>query len=596
MNIIGIPENIGIDLKFYVFRRLLDSDKPEAEAYARESGIPESEIQKALDVKTPATPTSLINSKEFDEYTALGKLRANVYWNGRSIVISNNKTEEYEEEVSLEYKQGNIYKRVYRLTYNNEESDTTTLIASLGLIIKNAYIESGKPYLVYLMPFDKQDNIVDFDTAIDRIGSTARLNTGQMHFLWRLMVGISNDFIQLGERNFKENGIYISSDKVKVVFSDSIDPKDTLEKLKKLYEETDEGMKPILSNCLLYSSFIPLNEAFRNKDYIVPALLIHGKAGDGKSSIARFCTVRGYGNRFLDKTEQDVVTAASMRENFSVTNLPILIDEISEKTMRSHLGYLKSALSGTGSASRGRKSGGNIYWHSRTIPIYTSNESISIDSGMNRRLFKMHSLSTGSRNISKWIEIRNSIPEGFLYTILKGLDGKNIDEIIKETLSNVHSDEDIIYAYLEYMEKYFRNLYSSYGLESPFKCFRIREQDEQDIYDAFVDYFISANQLDPKTKIKLDVDYFIVEEEGKTYYYITSKGYGIFRRDYPIAPAYMQTFVDNAPQSEEIHFDYVSKRLNKHLQRVISLSLRSISKVVFTEENKGLEVFNRKTN
>ena len=415
MEIIGIDEKSTKLLAVEIYNRLVDSEKPEADDFAKFIGIPKETIDSIKGRVIPAIPSEALKQfVEFNEYTALGMLREDLYHRGRTIVISNNTTDEVEQEISLAYKNGNIYKNTLEINYEKDKSiHNTSLVASLGLVIKNAFIEGGTVFLMFRMPFDKEDQIVEFDVAVEKISSIARLSTSQTHFLWRLLVGIVEDFIKIGDRNFNENGIYVSDGKIKVV-SSKYDTKKILESLKKLYEATDDGMKPIFSNTLLYSAIIPLNESFRQKEYIVPAMLIYGKAGDGKSAIAKLCIVKGYGNRFLDKTEQDVATLASMRENFSRTNLPLLIEEISEKAMEKHVGYLKSALTGTGSASRGRKTGGNLTWHTRTIPVYTSNEGISIDSGMNRRLFKMHSYSSVNKNVSVWKNIYNEIPDGFM--------------------------------------------------------------------------------------------------------------------------------------------------------------------------------------
>ena len=596
MEIIGIDEKTSKTLAYEIFCRLMDSEKPEAEDYAKAMGIPQETIDTIKHKEIPSVPAEALKPyTEFNTYTALGVLRQDLYYKGRTIVISNNTTDEIEQEISLEYKSGNIYKNILEINYEKDKTiHNTSLVASLGLVIKNAFVEGGTVYLIFRMPFDKEDQMVEFDIAVEKISSIARLSTSQTHFLWRLLVGVVEDFLKIGDRNFNENGIYISDGKIKVV-STQYDTRKVLENLKKLYEATDEGMKPIFSNTFLYSAMIPLNEPFRQKEYIVPALLIYGKAGDGKSAIAKLCIVKGYGNRFLDKTEQDVATLASMRENFSRTNLPLLIEEISEKAMEKHVGYLKSALTGTGSASRGRKTGGNITWHTRTIPVYTSNEGISIDSGMNRRLFKMHSFSSVNKNVSVWKNIYNEIPDGFMYAIAQVYNGKNIDDLIKECVSTVSSDEDIIYSYITYMEKLVSDLYKSYGMESPFKSYRIREQDEQDLYNAFIDYFtIADNEYDTKGRVKLNVDFVTVDNKDSTDFYITAKGYGIFKKDYPRAPEYLTTFVDNAPQTEEISFKYVFKRLLGHTQRVILMTIKNMEKRVYVTNEKELDKFSIK--
>ena len=594
MEITGLTEKEFKAYSVEIYKRLLDSEKDsEADKFAEYCGFTKEQIQAYKSSETPHSPSKPLDAfTDFNKYTALGKLREELYHYGRTIVISTNTVGDLEQEISLEYKLGNIYKNINEIDYSKDKSsNNTALIASLGLVIKNAYTENGVVYLIYRMPFDKEDQIVEFDIAVEKISAIARLSTSQTHFLWRLLVGIVKEFIEIGDRNLSENGIYVIEGKVRVI-SEKFDTKKVLEDLKALYEVTDEGMKPIFSNTLLYSAIIPLNESFRQKEYLFPALLIYGKAGDGKSAIAKLCIVKGYGNRFLDKTEQDVATLASMRENFSRTNLPLLIEEISEKAMEKHVGYLKSALTGTGSASRGRKSGGNMTWHTRTIPVYTSNEGISIDSGMNRRLFKMHSFSSVNKNVSIWKNIYNSIPDGFMYTIAAAYDGRKIDEIIKECVSAVSSDSEIIYSYLTYMEKLVSDLYKSYGLESPFKSFKIREQDEQDLYNAFIDYFtLAENDYDNRSRVKPNVDFVTVVNGETTEFYITAKGYGIFKKDYPKAPDYLTTFIDNAPQTEEVTFKYVVKRVLGHSQRVALMTIKNMEKRIYVENKKLLDEY-----
>lgn len=580
-----LPKEIIELYSLEILQRLVDSDKAdEAYEFAKEKGL-EAIFEEDRRRTTPVEICEYLKGfSAFDEFTALGKLREELYHQGRSIEVSRHNTKDKEEIIYYEYKKGNLYERKEIVDLSKEEESTQIkLMSSLELIIKNAFHEGNSVYLVYKMPF-KDEATEEFDIAIEKISNIARLNTSQSHFLWRLLIGISSEFLKLDSRIYTDNGVYVS-DKIKVIAKD-LPEKPVLENLIKLYNLTDKGMRNILSNTFLYSMFIPLNEPFRARDYIVPALLIYGRGGDGKSAIVRLCTVKGYGNRFLDKTEQDVATVASMRENFSKTNLPLLIDEISEKAMEKHIGYLKSALTGMGSASRGRITGGNKEWKTRTIPIYTSNEAINIDSGANRRLFKMQSKSIEPKRISNWKDVYNELPDGFMYIFLKRLDGKAVADIVKETVSGVNTDDELSYAYMKYMQNIADSVFKEYGLENPFRVSNIREEDESDIYNAFIDYFASAYDMYPNiTKARAGADYAVEDAQDGRHYYITAKGYGYFRKDFPAAPVYTTTFVNNAPKMDDVVFEYITKKVLGHTQRVIHMLIKSLERSVFPDEN-----------
>lgn len=535
--------------------------------------------------------------EEFDAKTPLATLKIQTYSNYEySIGISTNTDKNgnpMETEQFLMVSNGNLYEKTVTIVESERGSSEvihSKIRAKINLRIFYTYYDGDSVYVAYRVGRDRKTRIEELNIAITTIKGLYNLSARDGYLLKLYLEEVSKEFLKYDKP--VDSALSIINGEISVTvpteLTNEANEKATLEALFNLYNITTQ--KQSFNLLALYSPILPLNMELRKRDCIVHIPMLIGKAGAGKSALAKLFVVNGFNNPEADRTEDNIYTKASFRELFSRNTLPIMIDEITAPVLTRIAGSIKSLATGSGKHSRGRIGGGLNEWQMLSIPVFTSNEMIYIDAGIERRLIKVIADDTKDNNIALWREYKAKVVDGFQYLILREMNGMNIDDFVMGIVRNVKKDEDFVVEYEKYILNIYRKLADKYGLECPFEVVEKLVFDDDDWYVAF-GRFIEQNWEDEQNMnrpyLKRNGDY---DKIGETFY-VTKLGFQKFLKLFSRCPyRTASTFAINAPAGEYA-ISYVKKRVcgSKNPQHVIAVTPKEELQVTVTKIEEQLE-------
>lgn len=529
--------------------------------------IPEDQVKKIWDnevfpklvlEEAPTTENKFIN---FIEKTPLATLKIKTY-SDYELYLGTTENEKkevfYTTNYYLRVVNGNFFDK-YVVSFTDEdgihEETSTKLRMAINLRINYAYREGDSVYVSYNVGknmTEGKERINEINQVVDVIRSIYHLSPKDCYYLRLYLDSVVPDFLKFDRPS---HNISIENDIIHIDYPINFDEKKALEGLIKVYDVTVQ--KELMSFLSLYAPILPFNEELRKREMKMYLPLIMGQSGGGKSSMVKFIIVKGFDNPKAEKSEDDIFTRASFRENFTQSSMPIMIDEITEQTMFKLYGAMKNLATGRGTHSRGRPQGGLNEWKLKSIPIFTTNENIYIDSGMETRFFKLISNDVEG-DIQKWREAKKEVPVGYQYIFLKEFDGMSIDEMEKGIIKYVKRDEDFAYAYQLFVKEIMDKVFERYNLKCPFKPIKKLVVDDNDWYVVF-GQFIKQQYEEHITMghpyLKLNSDY----ELGKDgYFWVTKIGFQKFLKIFQRCPyRVMSSFAMNSPKTT---FDFVYKK------------------------------------
>ncbi len=477
---------------------------------------------------------------------------------------STKKGKRYITNYFLQITNGNFFEKLVteNITPSDNDDDSepmikSTLAFAIHLRIKYAYIDGTTTYMCYRVGKDREDSINETSQAIENIKNLYHLSPKDCYNLKLYLDDVLSKFLQFDKP--VDTHIAVIDDIIHINYAKPLDEKKILDALLDIYNITTQ--KEIMSFLALYVPITPFGVQFRQREMIMYLPLILGKGGAGKSAMVKLMAVNGFDNPDAEKSEDDIWTKASFRENFSKTIMPIMIDEVTQTTMLKIYGSMKNLATGKGTHSRGRPTGGLNEWTITSIPIFTSNENIYIDSGMERRFIKIIA-NESDNNIQEWRRAKKNLPNGFLYLFLKELDGMPIDDVVNGILKYVKHDEDFVYAYQMFMKNIMDKVFERNGLKCPFEPIKKLIIDDDDWYVSFGE-FVFGNRRSygsgDQTYLKEGIDW---EYDSKLdIMYITKLGFQKFLKLFPRCPfKNSSSFAINAPTTN-YNIAYVRKRV-----------------------------------
>lgn len=553
-----ILENIDEEHYLSIMKELFSTLESEYRSLFKNEVLPKIGLQD-YNVET-------IMQNDFEAFiaaTPLASLKITTYSDYRLLIgnaVNTKKGITYSIEYYIQVVNGNLYDRIIT-TFEDDDGEQNLINSKLKLSIKlrirYAYSDGDTTYIAYRIGNDKKDRINEVSQAIETLRSLYHLSPKDCYALKLYFDDILPKFLQYDKPS--DARVSVVDNILHINYPIQFNEKEALEALINMYKITTQ--KELMNFLMLYVPITPLNVELRKRDFIMYLPLALGKGGAGKSAMVKTIVVNGFDNPDAEKSEDDIFTKASFRENFSKSIFPIMVDEITQTTMERIYGSMKNLATGKGTHSRGRPAGGLNEWTLSSIPVFTANESIYIDSGLERRFFKLIANDVDD-NVQEWRKAKEKLPAGYLYMFLKELDGMSMDTLVNEIIKNVKHDEDYIYAYQVFIKTVFDKVFEKYGLECPFEPVRKTVYDDDDWYVTF-GQFIMQNVYDYRAGNNAYLrEGFDFENDDKTgEIYVTKLGFQKFLRMFPKCPVKnASSFAINAPRNNYI-FSYKKKRV-----------------------------------
>ncbi|WP_343577719.1 hypothetical protein, partial [Mycobacterium sp.] len=434
----------------------------------------------------------------------------------------------------------------------------------------NVYLNMNTYYIQYRIGKDRKDRTNTEEDAINDIISEYHL-TNKEAFL--LKIYFDECITLLLPFSLKSNEpFYIKDGIISVNYPINYDIKEELQNITKLYNITTQ--KKIMSLLFNYAPLLLFEKYLKEDDLKIYFPYISGKSEEGKSAMSKFVICNGFDNFSLELSGENLRTLASMRNNLSSTIYPVVINEITQDIFAKIYPALKDLSTGSAIQSRGALGWKNKTWELTSIPIFTSNEEIYIDSGISSRLIVVHP-EAGKNDIISWYNNKKKINNGFLFILLKELNDKNVDEITSGIMKLIEAGFEPFIAYQTFINNMWKDIFKRNGLECPFTIVQ-REEQETDWYEIFISYvkeqIKKAENLSYSTYME-GYDYIIEKDD----IYITKIGFMKFLKAFNCPYRNMLSFAENNDTS--IKIEYVKRRIKSFKNPVHVLKVKEIEDI-----------------
>jgi len=305
----------------------------------------------------------------------------------------------------------------------------------LGPVLK---IDQKIPGIKFQTPWDEMKfSIADFLTFARSMYS---LTTAQLQSLKLVLDAFVTEEDSNGNvEDFLTSPINVFNDMIQVDFPD-LNNAESLKKLRDFYEITTNRRAYLLT--LGWSVIAPFHYVLKSKATGIiqaPLLVFTGRTKGGKTALASFFVGRGFnqskdGYFFGNEAIRKIFT---FMKHMSETNLPAVLDDVPASFNSDHRYALKSYVQTGNFGDRGHGDQTLTQYKGARSFIETLNEDIMLDEDLafNNRIIqeKYTKDSAEKKNLAQWNDFINSIPSGFMISIVKELfNGQNIDDILRE--------------------------------------------------------------------------------------------------------------------------------------------------------------------
>ena len=305
----------------------------------------------------------------------------------------------------------------------------------LGPVLK---IDQKIPGIKFQTPWDEMKfSIADFLTFARSMYS---LTTAQAQSLKLVLDAFVTEEDSNGNvEDFLTSPINVFNDMIQVDFPD-LNNAESLKKLRDFYEITTNRRAYLLT--LGWSVIAPFHYVLKSKATGIiqaPLLVFTGRTKGGKTALASFFVGRGFnqskdGYFFGNEAIRKIFT---FMKHMSETNLPAVLDDVPASFNSDHRYALKSYVQTGNFGDRGHGDQTLTQYKGARSFIETLNEDIMLDEDLafNNRIIqeKYTKDSAEKKNLAQWNDFINSIPSGFMISIVKELfNGQNIDDILRE--------------------------------------------------------------------------------------------------------------------------------------------------------------------
>ena len=305
----------------------------------------------------------------------------------------------------------------------------------LGPVLR---IDQKIPGIKFQTPWEEMKlSISDFLTSAR---STYSLNTSQVQYLKLVLDALVTEEDNNGNvEDFLTSPINIFNDGIQVDFPD-LNNGEILKKLRDFCEVTTNQRAYLVT--MGWSLLAPFHYALKSRakgTIQCPLLVFTGRTKGGKTALASFFVGQGF-NQSKDGYffgSESVKKIFTLMKHLAETNLPALLDDVPASFNFDHKDALKSYVQTGIFGDRGRGDQTLITYKGARSFAETLNEDIMIDEDLafNNRIIqeKYTKDSADKKNLTTWNDFINSIPSGFMISIIKELfNSKNINDILRE--------------------------------------------------------------------------------------------------------------------------------------------------------------------
>jgi hypothetical protein len=309
----------------------------------------------------------------------------------------------------------------------------------------------------------------------------------------------------------------------------------------------------------------------------VPNLVLSGKTKGGKTSLTDTFNLKGYD--VLNKDDkgnfqyhlQDITTTFTLMNSLRASNLPAIFDEIGMQFFNYHKESIKGYASSIRFGQRGTASQNtNKYTGIRSF-VATMNDpfDLSSDLALSGRLIVIpfDEQNTRRQHRDQFIKFYNSLPNGFMFAILKHLfQGKPINELVSE-LQQCDTPDKWVSVGIKFINQLCQQLeipqfpeYESVKTKSETMAYQIAasfaSEYERGLNSEFHNSRIWGEvQVENKGKGK----------ESRKFIYFTGGAFKTIIRNYNNHFNTAAEYMNNIPKDDDVRVEYEGKNITKRI-------------------------------
>ena len=350
--------------------------------------------------------------------------------------------------------------------------------------------------------------------AANQISNQLGMSPGERKKLIEVLNSMAQNFKETG--NYEElniSPVSISDDrKIQVKYAQKNNA-EILKILRGYYEDSVNQRAYLALLGFLITSLLHYDLKTRSKSVIqVPLVMFTGPTKATKTSLPSFFLGKGFD--ISDKSEylypyERIRTQSAFNNHLTKSYTPMLLDDTNPEWIYQHEEQIKDYGQTGIFASRGKRSGigTNEFLGFRSFMV-TSNDNYRVDHSLatsNRFIIVKFGLENIIRkNREKWNQFRNSLPEGFMLSLMFEIfNGVLIDDILKD-IEQLDTAADFI----NYGIRQINQLCEKYGISK----FPYYTQDETPDVDSYA-YEVVEGFISEDEKIKKSIDERIIAGE-----------------------------------------------------------------------------------
>ena len=321
---------------------------------------------------------------------------------------------------------------------SNEKESVRDIFRFNGFLGPVLRIDQKIPGIKFQTPWEEMKlSISDFLTFARSMYS---LTTAQVQSLKLILDAFVTEEDNNGNvEDFLTSPINVFDDIIKVDYPD-IDNAGNLRKLRDFYNVTTNQRAYLLA--LGWSVLAPLHYALKSRATGIiqaPLLVFTGRTKGGKTALASFFVGQGFDQPkdLYFYGSEAIRTNFTLMKHMSESNLPAVLDDVPASFNSVHKDALKMYVQTGHFGDRGKGDQTLTQYKGARSFIETLNEDVMLDEDLafNNRIIqeKYTKDSAEKKDLVAWNDFINSIPSGFLISIVKELfSGQNINDILKE--------------------------------------------------------------------------------------------------------------------------------------------------------------------
>lgn len=382
--------------------------------------------------------------------------------------------------------------KFYLITrHKNEKGDEVwkdKLQFGSGPTIEGLVEKAGQWKIKYI--FDRKPKTSTIEKMVSHISNSLRLNRNATSYFSQFLYTYKEVMILEKKYKVEKEAVGIVDGKIVVNEYPKQDTKEILDVLIQIHEISTNPDS--FMNTWLYSMISPFSFEIREKQQKFPYRLASGVTHGGKSSELRLFVVRGF-NQTIDFAVESMNTIKSiytLGERVEDSRLPFIADDVNNNWLIHHAEELKGATDSTKFMVRGTKSQERIVKNMYGMPLFSMNEDFSGTIALEDRLIMSRFTAKHQKrqNKAEFERLIQKLQPGFLLKLIKEtLEGKSIEDLLKDIHYSVKRDEEINQRIIDYAWILVNDLSRKLGLEFPLCPF---VSDPNDVKETLKDEFL----------------------------------------------------------------------------------------------------------